>query len=127
MDKEVRDQLKKIKDAPAKIAAAAAGRLRTQIAHEFAEGVAPDGQRWKPLGQAALRRHAPPAFAGSRMGADATVTVVGTKVVMTVPHPAEFHQGTRPMLPSGDELPESYEAALSAAADDVLSSLEDWR
>lgn len=118
---KVASQITALSKVPAQAAKAVAERFEGLLEHQFKAGVDPHGQPWKPLSPATLKQHGPSAFNATSMAEGASVHAEGTKVVMTVPSPAEWHQETRQMLPNdGEALPESYEAAIKEAADEVL-------
>jgi hypothetical protein len=110
------------------IAKRAALKLKDALDSEFARRVDPYEKRWKSL--AASTRKNKRGGAG-RMQTGAEVKAVGNTIVMTVPEPAEYHQGgtrkmpARPIFPKmNGELPSVYEAAIDAVAAEVISKNE---
>lgn len=98
-------------------------KLQAVLEAEYEQGRGPDGQTWAPLKADGSASHLQESGA-MRAGTQVVRGVKGVSV--RVPKPGGFHQdGTsrmtaRPLVPSGDTLPESWAKAAEETALEVI-------
>jgi hypothetical protein len=96
------------------------------IQEQFDAGVGPDGEAWEPLANGGPSHL---TDSGDMRGSVVVTHVGGGEVSVTVDDPADYHQrGTykmpaRQILPEDDTMPASWEAAIEAAAEEVLGPM----
>lgn len=107
----------------------AAPKLAARVAAGFAGGFAPSGRAWAPLSPSTLSRgrSAPPLTDTGALSSTMRSLPGATQIVMSATAPySSFHQfGTkhmpaRPILPEGDELPETWRQDLEDACTAAL-------
>lgn len=121
--------IRKLSAIPSQVAAAAAEKIEAQIQDDFDAGVDPYGDAWAPLMPATLAkgRSAPPLTDTGAMRASVVVqAMAGAGISVTIDDPAVHHQyGTvhmdaRPIFPNQRELPDTWQRAISDAAEEAL-------
>lgn len=126
-------KLEGMKDLVPKICDESAQGIEDAIARQFIEGVDPYGEPWAPLAESTIRRKGKSTIledTGAMM-ASPVVVVTESSIEATVADPAGYHQEgggnlpARPILPDETRgLPDSWEAAIVKAAEDVMN--EEW-
>jgi len=122
--------LRKLSSLPSQVAAGAAERIEAQIQDDFDNGVDPYGSTWAPLMPRTLAkgRSAPPLTeTGAMRGSVSVQPMQGAGIAITIDDPATHHQyGTvdmeaRPIFPNQRELPDTWQRAISDAADEAFA------
>jgi phage gpG-like protein len=122
-------RLRELQQVPSQAASEASEEIQELIEAEFDSGHDPYGNPWVPLRPATLargRRPPPLTDTGAMRDSVNVQPMAGAGIGITIgTEYAPYHQyGTsrmeaRPMLPDGDEMPESWVEAVSTACDNA--------
>ena len=117
------DRVKGLGNVPRKMKTIARSRLKRVVAKEFRSGTDPYGSAWAPLSPSTRSKSGVPLKGRGVMRRGLTVRTEGSKIILTIPSPAQWLQMGRANMPArqifparANGLPPAYVEALRQAA-----------